>query len=84
MSKKRNRALLDKATNNRDYNLLQKNEVVYCLICSKRAGKFGVTCSPVKWVGSWRAGYKNPKKAIAKWEARGYRSWKHNRKTQWK
>lgn len=84
MSKKRNRAELNKANNNREYQILQKNETVYCHVCAKRAGRFGATCGPVRWTKPWRRGYKNAKKAIATWQARSYRSWKHNRKTRWK
>lgn len=31
-----------------------------------------------------RWGYKNPIKQILSYQIRMYRSWKHNRKTQWK
>lgn len=84
MSKNRNRSRLDKANNDREYNILQKGAVVYCRVCEKRAGRFGATCGPVRWAGRWRIGCKNPRKAIATWEARGFRTWKHNRDTQWR
>jgi hypothetical protein len=84
MSKNRNRALLNKAINNKEYLILEKNETVYCQICAKRAGRYGATCGPVRWTHPWRRGFKNPRKAIATWQAREYRSWKHNRKKQWK
>lgn len=32
----------------------------------------------------WRRGYKNPIKRIMSYQVRMYRTWKHNRKTQWK
>lgn len=31
-----------------------------------------------------RRGYKNSNKQIMKYQVRMYRTWKHNRKTQWK
>lgn len=32
----------------------------------------------------YRKGYKNPNKTIMSYQVRMYRTWKHNRKTQWK
>lgn len=32
----------------------------------------------------WRPGYKNPGKRLMSYQVRMYRTWKHNRKTQWK
>ena len=32
----------------------------------------------------WRRGYKNPLKKISFQKVREYRTWKYNRKTQWK
>lgn len=32
----------------------------------------------------WRRGYKNPIKRIMSYQVRMYRTWKHNRKKQWK
>lgn len=31
-----------------------------------------------------RKGYKNPNKRILSYQVRMYKTWKHNRKTQWK
>ena len=84
MSVNKSRAKLKKANNNKEYNKLQKNETIYCQICAKRAGSYGATCGPVRWTHYWRAGYKNPRKAIATWQAREFRTWKYNRKNQWK
>lgn len=84
MSKNRNRKHFNKANTNKEYSILQKGHKVYCHICVKRSGEFGATCGPVNWVNPWRRGFKNAKKAIATWQAREYRSWKYNRRTQWK
>ena len=32
----------------------------------------------------WRRGYKNPIKRLMSYQVRMYRTWKYNRKTQWK
>ena len=32
----------------------------------------------------WRRGCKNPHKQIMSYQRRMYKTWKHNRKTQWK
>ena len=32
----------------------------------------------------YRRGFKNPKKTIMSYQKRMYRTWKHNRKRQWK
>jgi hypothetical protein len=32
----------------------------------------------------WRRGYKNTHKEIMSYQVRMYKTWKHNRKTQWK
>lgn len=84
MSINRNRKRTEKALDNVEYNILQKSYLVDCPICAKRAGRYGATCGPISWSTRWRPGYKNPRKAIAKWQAREYRTWKHNRNTQWK
>lgn len=84
MSKNRNRAKLNKAKDSREYTMIMKNQYLYCYICVRKTGRFGATCGPVRWSVGWRAGYKNPRKAIATWQARGFRTWKHNRDTRWK
>lgn len=71
MSKNRNRAKLNKAKSLREYHVLlkttPKDNRWFCNICSRRVGKFQISCGP-KYVGVKRK----------------YRTWKHNRKTQWK
>ena len=84
MSKNRNRQRLNKAETNKEYIMLQMVKSEYCLICAKRAGRYGATCGPVRWTTNYRRGFKNPKKVIAAWQAREYRTWKYNRKKQWK
>ena len=84
MSKNRNISKLNKAKTNKEYIKLQKDTTIYCQICAKRAGDYGATCAPIRWTTNWRAGYKNPRKVIASWQAREYRTWKYNRKTKWK
>lgn len=68
MSKNRNRAKLNKASENREYNMIMKNMDIDCYICVRRAGHYGASCHPTK-KGFYR---------------RLYRTWKHNRKTRWK
>ncbi len=75
MSKNRNRAKLNKAINDKQYNRIMKNDGVYCIICVRRSGSYNGTCAPVstrgrRWTPTWRY--------------RMNRTWKHNRKTQWK
>lgn len=38
----------------------------------------------VNFYPKYRRGYKNSKKQIMSYQVRMYRTWKHNRKTQWK
>lgn len=83
MSKNTNRNRLEKAINNKEYNILQKGSEVDCPICAKRAGSYKATCGPVRWWPKYKRGFKNSK-CIATWQVRMYRTWKHNRKTQWK
>ena len=73
MSKNRNRAKLDKAENGREYHLLYLNEL-YPMYWDE-----GVHTYP-----KYRRGYKNPNKYLMKYKVRMYRTWKHNRKNQWK
>ena len=71
MSKKRNRAKLNKATFNKEYNKIMKSENLYCYICAKRGGSYTASCHPNNFN---KKGFKY----------RQNRSWKHNRLTQWK
>jgi hypothetical protein len=85
MSKNRNRAKLNKAKTNKEYKfILNYFYIVDCTICAKRAGNYTATCYPIRWTHKWKRGFKNPHKSITTFEARAFRSWKHNRKTQWK
>jgi len=82
MSVNRNRAKLNKAENNRDYNLIYKHYMNdYCFICSKRSGSFYVSCSPADMHHKGRHGNRRP---IYRHKFREYKTWKHNRKTKWK
>jgi len=71
MSINRNRAKLNKAMNNEEYNRIMKNDGVYCIICVRRSGSYNGSCHPSTM---------NPKG----WKYRKFRTWKHNRKKQWK
>lgn len=51
----------------------------YCMICNKRNGSWYYDCSPSTVWGRHGNG-----KAIYSHKYREYKSWKHNRKTQWK
>lgn len=84
MSKNKNRKRLEKAEDNKVYNILQKGFKEYCPICSKRSGRYGATCGPVRWWPKYKQGFVNTHKCIATWEVRIYRTWKHTRETQWK
>ncbi len=82
MSKNRNRAKLEKAEDNRSYNLIYKQyENVYCLICSKRAGSFYAGCSPSNMNAR---GIHGSGKRIYRHKFREFKTWKYNRKTRWK
>jgi hypothetical protein len=73
MSKNRNRAKLNKSTTNREYDIILLNYEY-----------------PVYWddgiieYPKYRKGFKNPIKRIFKYQVRMYKTWKYNRKTQWK
>jgi len=73
MSKNRNRAKLNKATTNREYNLILLN-YEYPLYWDD-----GIIEYP-----QYRRGYKNPIKRIFNYQVRMYKTWKYNRNTQWK
>ena len=73
MSKNRNRAALKNAHNRREYRIIWLNEEF-----------------PPYWdegmylYPSYRRGCHNPNKRILSYQVRMYRTWKYNRKTQWK
>jgi hypothetical protein len=73
MSKNRNRGFLNQAKNSREYSILwiEENYPPYW--------DDGLNLYPV-----WRRGFKNSGKQIESYKMRMYRTWKHNRKTQWK
>lgn len=73
MSKNRNRAKLKKATCGKDYHLISLKEWY------PPYWDDGINYYP-----SWRKGYKNPNKRITMYKVREYKTWKHNRKTQYK
>ena len=56
-----------------------RTEWNYCFICSKRCGSWYYDCAPSKICGRHGNG-----KPIYSHKFREYKSWKHNRKTQWK
>ena len=73
MSQKRNRAYLNKAKNGRIYHIMLLNDLY-----------------PPYWdegtefCPQYRRGFKNPNKQLLMYQVRMYKTWKHNRKTQWK
>lgn len=80
MSINRNRAKLKKAKNNREYRLINMHvEYNYCYICQKRGGTFYASCHPAK-----RYGWHGNGKQVFSTDRREYRTWKYNRKKQWK
>ena len=56
-----------------------KLERCYCFICQRRSGSWYYDCSPKKVWGRHGNG-----KPIYSYKFREYKSWKYNRKTQWK
>jgi hypothetical protein len=73
MSKKRNRAKLNKAKTSRVYNLIMFRELYPPYY------EEGIMFYP-----KYRAGFKNTNRRLPKCKIREYRTWKHNRKTQYK
>ncbi len=71
MSKNRNRSRLNKAKDNKQYNIIMKNEGVYCIICVRRAGSYTASCAPGAFSNRG-------------WKYRMNRTWKHTRDSQWK
>lgn len=78
MNKKRKG--LNKVTDNKTYNVIYKKFVFnYCYICQRRAGSYYANCD-----GKKRWGYHGNGKPIYSRDYRRYKSWKHNRRTQYK
>lgn len=79
MSANRNRAKLSKAETGREYRVIHMHdEWDGCYICARRHGSFYYSCSPASmrayWHGSGRPIYSHT--------YRGYKTWKHNRRTR--
>lgn len=82
MSKNTNRSKLKEVFTSKEYRVKQlKYEYDYCLICSKRSGCFFSNCSPMNMRSIGRHGNG---KIVSTYDYRAYRTWKYNRKTQWK
>lgn len=78
---KKRKKLLN-VTDNRTYNILYKQFVFnYCYICQRRAGSYFADCSPS---GMQSKGRHGSGKYIYRYKARWYKTWKYNRKTQYK
>ena len=80
MSINRNRCKLNKAKDSREYQRTQMYND-YCHICAKRSGSWFYDCSPKEMSVRHRHGNG---RAIYSWNYRSYKTWKHNRNTQWK
>lgn len=73
MSKNINRARLYKAKTNKEYKAL------------KWLDDYGYYWDEgISFYPRYRRGYKNSNRQIMSYQVRMYRTWKHNRKTQWK
>ena len=70
MSKNRNRAKFNKANNSNNYRILMLS-FVYPAYWDD-----GIQFYPTK--------YREPKRRIMNYQVRMYKTWKHNRRTQWK
>jgi hypothetical protein len=81
MSIHRNRAKLNKAITDKEALIIERVSESYCLICNKRSGTHHWDCSPSNIQAKHRHG---SGKAIYPHKWRSYKSWKHNRKTQYK
>jgi hypothetical protein len=81
MSKNRNRAKLNKAITSKETLIIERVSESYCLICNRRSGTHHWDCSPSNISAKHRHG---SGKAIFNHKYREFRSWKHNRKTQYK
>jgi hypothetical protein len=65
---KKGRRRMDAALTNREYNVALKGAGVYCIVCSRRAGRYDAYCGPSNFAN----------------RRRQYRTWKHNRRTRWR
>ena len=73
MSKNKNRAKFNKATSSREYHILYLNEL-YPPYYDE-----GISMYP-----KYRRGFINPNKQLFRYQQRAYRTWKYNRKKQYK
>lgn len=73
MSINRRRGRFDLAQNGREYRRILMDELypIYWDEC-------------IAFYPRWNPGFKNTNKQLMRWEQRMYRSWKHNRKKQYK
>lgn len=73
MSVNKSRAKLKKANNGREYHIIWLNEL-YPMYWDE--------CVPM--YPRYNPGFKSPNKRLPRYKQRIFRTWKHNRKTQWK
>lgn len=73
MSTNRNRSRLNKSENGRNYHIKWIHELY------PRYWDDGLFLYP-----TYRQGFKNSRKLIMSYQVRMYRTWKHNRRTQWR
>jgi hypothetical protein len=73
MSINRNRARLNKAKDNHQYRIIWIN-YEYPRYWDEMYHKYP----------RYKRGFKNPNKRIFSYQVRMYKTWKHNRKTQWR
>lgn len=71
MSVNFNRTKTKDCITNKEYDMIRKNWELYCYICVRRAGSYTASCHPSAWN---KRGYRY----------RMHRTWKYNRKTQYK
>jgi len=65
---------------NKEYNIKRDKKIHdYCYICQKRNGTKYAYCGP-----GLAYGRHGSKKLISSSKWRSFKSWKHNRKKQWK
>jgi len=76
MSKKRNRAFLNKAEDGHSYKILLLDKLFP--IYWDDGCNFHYTSNGPSWGKKWKV------KTITRYDYRTYRTWKYNRKTQWK
>ena len=74
--------MLNKCLSSREYRLKQlRIEYNYCPICMKRNGSWYYDCSPQNVQAKSRHG---DGRILTSFDYREYKTWKYNRKTQWK